>query len=99
MDLNHHLHHHDVGHDHDGSKSQLIHDRKTQVICGTHKVRHDVTQMMRHRLGYEERVPMVGERIICCKNQHSEGLYNGGQGTLLGIAVKPKGAVAGEGGK
>jgi exodeoxyribonuclease-5 len=31
-------------------------------------------------------MPQPGERVICCRNNREEGLFNGGLGTLLALA-------------
>jgi exodeoxyribonuclease-5 len=55
----------------------------TQVICGLHRVRRTITQRIRRRLGYAGRVPMEGERVLCCRNSLERGIFNGGQGVVL----------------
>lgn len=39
-----------------------------QVICGTNKRRHEINQLFRRSLGYVDRFPEVGEKIIITKN-------------------------------
>jgi exodeoxyribonuclease-5 len=58
----------------------------TQPICGLNRVRWVYTQRIRGRLGHEGPRPIPGERLICCKNNHKEGIFNGGQGRLVSIA-------------
>lgn len=67
--------------------ANLIHRPDTQVICGTHVVRYKITQMIRRQLLGEEwkPKPTVGERVICCKNNRENGLFNGLMGTIQGI--------------
>lgn len=62
--------------------SELIHNPNTQVICGLNKVRWTATQMMRSALLYKGNEPIVGERIICCRNDNEIGVYNGALGIL-----------------
>ncbi len=38
--------------------------------------------------GFDGDIPQVGERVICCRNNSKEGLFNGGMGTLKKIATR-----------
>lgn len=67
--------------------AEEMHNPDTQVICGVHRIRWAVTQLMRERLGFKEPIPMPGERILCCKNNKERGLFNGGQGALAKLDV------------
>lgn len=71
---------------------EYLHNPETQVLCGLNRIRWNVTQLMRHRLGYTDQTPMAGERIICCKNNHQKGLFNGGMGELKKIEKANSGA-------
>lgn len=66
---------------------EAIFNPDTQVLCGVNRVRHAVTQMMRHRLHFKESIPMAGEKILCCKNNKQQGLFNGGAGFLTKIDI------------
>ena len=70
---------------------ELIHDPNTQLICGLNRVRWDYSQKIRKRLGFDGKVPVVGERILCCRNNRQEGLFNGGMGVLEAIATRHDG--------
>lgn len=75
----------------DRESQQLVYRTDTQVICGIHRVRWAYTQRLRARLGFKGRRIFTGERIICCKNDHDLGLFNGGLGVVLAPPiVKPK---------
>lgn len=63
-----------------------VYRQDTQPLCGLNRVRWVYTQRIRHRLGYEGQRPIPGERLICCKNNHREGLFNGGMGALSSIS-------------
>lgn len=58
----------------------------TQPICGLNRVRWVYTQRIRARQGYEGPKPLPGEKVICCKNNHKEGIFNGGMGRLVSIS-------------
>ena len=60
----------------------------TQVLCGVHRIRWPVTQMIRQRNGFTEPFPMPGEQIMCCKNDRDLGMFNGGIGTLKKMEIK-----------
>lgn len=59
-----------------------IHNTETQVICGINRVRHTVTKKIRDKLGFHGEFPLFGERVICCKNDKVEKLFNGQMGYL-----------------
>jgi exodeoxyribonuclease-5 len=69
----------------DPDAGQYVYDPDTQVICGLNRVRHNLTQKMRARLGFSGHVPEPGEAIMCCKNNKELGIFNGQQGTLSGF--------------
>lgn len=56
-----------------------------QVICGTHRARWAITRRIRARRGFSGLLPEPGERLLCCKNDHGLGLYNGMMGTLVEV--------------
>lgn len=74
------------------SSQELIYRDDTQAICGLNRVRWTYTQRMRARKGFAGVHPLPGERIICCKNNKTLGLFNGG----MGILVTGGGAIAGD---
>lgn len=61
---------------------QLVYAENTQPICGLNRVRYVYSQRIRKMHGFEGHKPMVGERLICCRNNQSMGLFNGAMGTL-----------------
>ena len=56
-----------------------------QILVGTHVVRRNINQAIRARLGFEGPLPNIGEKIICCRNNHKLGLLNGQMWTVLGV--------------
>ena len=68
----------------------LIYREETQPICGLNRVRYCYTQRIRKLRGYEGRLPVAGEKLICRRNNREEGLFNGGIGTLKSIATDKK---------
>lgn len=71
---------------------EFLHNPDTQVLCGLNRVRWAVTQIMRKEAGFYERFPQAGERILCCKNNKKEGLFNGSAGILDKLEIAPDGA-------
>lgn len=54
-------------------------DTVEQVICGKNETRFKMNQAMRKNYGFSEKskYPVRGDKLICLKNNHAEGLYNG----------------------
>ena len=69
----------------------LIYREETQPICGLNRVRWVYNARIRKLRGFEGDVPRKGERLICCRNNREEGLFNGGMGTLLGVETEHDG--------
>ena len=61
----------------------LVYRESTQAICGLNKVRWTYTQRMRAQKGFGGEHPMPGERIMCCRNNRTVGIFNGGLGKLV----------------
>ena len=59
-----------------------VYDAKTQPIVGLNRVRWVLTQRVRARLGFDSRLPQPGEPLLCCRNNHKTGMFNGQQGRL-----------------
>lgn len=60
-------------------------DESSQIICAFNNTRTSVNRRVREALGYAgNRLPSVGEKVICTYNQHSHGFMNGEQGIVLG---------------
>jgi len=48
------------------------------ILCGRNKTRRATNQRLRELAGIEDLYPVVGERLVCLKNNAQEGLLNGG---------------------
>ncbi len=48
-----------------------------QIIVGRHKTRQDVNRRYRALLGIRDPLPVVGDKLVCLKNQAGLGIYNG----------------------
>lgn len=64
-------------------------DGDTQVLCGVNRIRWSVTRWRRELLGFDTPEPQEGERLLCCRNRHADGLFNGAMGT--GVRIQKDG--------
>ena len=55
-------------------------------LCGYNSTRTRLNAGIRKRLGFLGNEPMVGEKIICLKNNHEAQIYNGVTGRLKAIS-------------
>lgn len=69
----------------------LIYREETQPLCGLNRVRWVYNSRIRRLRGFDGDTPQPGERVICCRNNREEGLFNGGLGRLLSIGDGPHG--------
>lgn len=60
-----------------------------QVLCGTNKTRKSYLEKYREHLGYNDKYPMVGEKLICLKNDGLAGVFNGEMYTVNSITNDP----------
>lgn len=56
-------------------------DLSTLVICGYNNTRIKLNKTIRNALGIESIEPVSGDRVICLRNNHEKGIYNG----MIGI--------------
>lgn len=50
-----------------------------QVLCGLNATRHSMNKRQRTLLGFTDPGPMRGDRLVCLRNDHMMGLFNGSQ--------------------
>jgi len=62
-------------------------DTDTLILCGYNTTRTKINQFVRNALGFEVPEPREGDRVICLRNNHKKGIYNGMLGTILDIQV------------
>lgn len=55
------------------------------VIVGRNRTRQRINKQMRAELGLPEGKVVVGDRVICLRNERRAGVYNGQQGTVIDI--------------
>lgn len=64
-----------------------------QVLVGKNLTRHLYNKRMRELLGRKNGMPEPGDRLVCLKNNRSNGLFNGGLFTISEVHDQPRGAV------
>jgi len=55
------------------------------VLCGYNNTRIRLNKSIRTLRGFMEEEPEPGEKVICLRNNHKEGIYNGMLGTIKSI--------------
>lgn len=60
----------------------------TLILCGYNKTRKRLNAHIRSALGIESITPVVGDRVICLRNNHRAKIYNGMLGTIRRIEEK-----------
>jgi exodeoxyribonuclease-5 len=48
-----------------------------QILVGRNKTRHATNKRMRDLMGYKSEFPLLGDRLVCLRNNHDLGLLNG----------------------
>lgn len=62
-----------------------------QVLVGTNRSRRVINTRMREHLGFDDPLPMVGDRLICTRNDSETGLLNGSQWFVESVAPSDDG--------
>ncbi len=67
--------------------TQLLeeYDQNTIILCGYNNTRVKINSQIRAFLGYHTPHPEHGDRVICLRNNHKEGLFNGMLGQIIHI--------------
>ncbi|QRE00419.1 DNA helicase [Burkholderia phage BCSR52] len=60
-------------------------DEESVILCAYNTTREEINNRCRALLGYEGRMPKIGEKLVCTMNQHSHRLMNGEQVILLSL--------------
>lgn len=70
--------------------TQLLENYNTDtlILCGYNTTRNKINQFVRNSLGFESKDPQKGDRVICLRNNHKKGIYNGMLGTIKEINHK-----------
>lgn len=56
-----------------------------QVLVGKNKTRRASNMKFRHLFGFEGKYPVVGDKIVCLRNNHELGLLNGAIFNVTGV--------------
>jgi exodeoxyribonuclease-5 len=56
-----------------------------QTLCGTNRTRRAMNVEARRLIEFDDKLPMVGDRLVCLKNNRSTGVYNGSQWRVLDV--------------
>lgn len=64
--------------------------RDQLVLCWKNRTRSRMNAAVRAQLGYTADRPVVGDRVICLRNNYDAGIVNGALGTVLSIEGGPK---------
>ena len=62
--------------------------KASQIICGKNTTRHNLNRKVRRMKGIEYNYPIIGDKLICLKNNNENGLINGMMGTCNGFDLK-----------
>jgi exodeoxyribonuclease-5 len=60
------------------------------VLTGYNKTRVQINKFIREGLGFENSSPQTGDRVICLKNNHKKGIYNGMLGYVENVYKENK---------
>ena len=58
-----------------------------QVLVGRNATRRAFNGRMRERRGFDDPLPLAGDKLVCLRNNRRKGLFNGG---LWNVAEQPK---------
>ncbi len=60
---------------------------ETLILCGYNHTRKKLNAFIRSSLGFESPKPLAGDRVICLRNNHKVGIFNGMLGTVDQIGI------------
>lgn len=60
------------------------------ILCGYNKTRKKLNSFIRQSKGFESPNPSAGDRVICLRNNHKKGIFNGMLGTIISIEKEDK---------
>lgn len=63
----------------------LNYDDTMLILCGYNQTRVHINNQIRYHLGFETQEPISGDKVICLRNNHTKGIYNGLIGTIKTI--------------
>lgn len=72
------------------AKARLKADPSRMVLCWTNKTRVSQNAAMRAQMGMPPGVPVVGDKVICLRNNREKKVYNGQMGFIKEIKGETK---------
>lgn len=63
-------------------------NQDTLVLCGYNSTRIKLNAFIRNALEFEQPAPQPNDRVICLRNNHAMGIYNGMLGNIFQIKKK-----------
>ncbi len=72
--------------------TQLLeeYDENTIILCGYNNTRVRINSQIRSFLGYQLAEPEHNDRVICLRNNHEKGIFNGMLGRIIHIEPQDK---------
>lgn len=64
--------------------------KDTLVLCGYNTTRVKTNKYIRQALEFESEGPQVKDRVICLRNNHAKGIFNGMLGTIKNLTIDDK---------
>jgi exodeoxyribonuclease-5 len=58
---------------------------ETLVLCGFNTTRRRLNKYLRNQKEFYTDEPVPGDKVLCLKNNHKKGIYNGMSGTIMSI--------------
>lgn len=68
-------------------KAQEAAQGADQILVGRNKTRHASNRRMRSLLGFDHPFPLVGDRLVCLRNNHERGFLNGAIFNVDGVGT------------
>lgn len=65
-----------------------------QLLCGMNATRQNFNNRVRQLKGFDASVPVVGDRLVCLKNNHMKGLLNGSLWDTDKVSILKDGVVS-----
>lgn len=65
-------------------------NENTIILCGYNNTRVRINSQIRQFLGYQQPYPEIGDRVICLRNNHKRGIFNGMLGEIKHIEPQDK---------
>jgi exodeoxyribonuclease-5 len=74
----------------DRIEAKQLYSNVDQIICAYNKTRVEINKTVRYNAGNKGDWPIVGDRVMCLRNDKKAGLFNGMQGMVGYLFPNPK---------